>query len=279
MAKAVLGTEHIVADEVMLLLDLAHDCVGAADQGQAVVDPEIVGPGALAEDPAQFEALWRTGFPSIHAIRPIPAAGARDGVLGGGTESGVRHTRRGEMFGSLCLRLLVRLRHMHMPRQEGAWHGSGVPTLLPELAPGGKFFGDHRVNIDVLGDMKVTARRILKTRRTVRRKPDRRMGLLIRLGRSHDFKELKELPIVRHSLFSPCLDDDIERLLTDLPTMFEGHVPAQEFVGGHAGASPKLQPPPRQMVQHCRVLRQPYRMMEGQLIDHDPKSDGTGMAR
>src|SRR5215813_8466574 len=138
MAKAVLGAEHIVANEVMLLLDLAHDRVGAADQRQAVVNPEIVGPGALAEDPAQLEALWRTGFPSIHAIRPIPAAGARDGVLGSGTESGVRHTRRGEMFGSLCLRLLVSLCDMYMSRQESTWHGSGVPTLFPELAPGSK---------------------------------------------------------------------------------------------------------------------------------------------
>src|SRR4029453_11890758 len=33
------------------------------------------------------------------------------------------------------------------------------------------------------------------------------------------------------------------------------------------------------MVQHRRVLRQPYRMMEGQLIDHDPKSDGAGITR
>src|SRR5215467_4434184 len=32
------------------------------------------------------------------------------------------------------------------------------------------------------------------------------------------------------------------------------------------------------MVQHCRVLRQPYWMMEGQLIDHDPKSNGAGIA-
>src|SRR5687768_16145755 len=33
------------------------------------------------------------------------------------------------------------------------------------------------------------------------------------------------------------------------------------------------------MVEHCCVLRQPYRMMEGQLIDHDSESDGAGVAR
>src|SRR5215510_5645570 len=137
----------------MLLLDLANDRVGTADQSQAVVDPEIVGPGPLPEDPAQLQALGRTSLPSVHAVRPIPAAGPRNRVLCGGTESGVRHTRRGEMFGGLCLRLGVSLRDMHMPRQEGTRHGAGVTTLLPELAPGGEFFGDHRVDVDVLGDV------------------------------------------------------------------------------------------------------------------------------
>src|SRR5215831_12878270 len=33
------------------------------------------------------------------------------------------------------------------------------------------------------------------------------------------------------------------------------------------------------MVQHRRVLRQPYRVMEGQLIDHDPESDRAGITR
>ena len=65
----------------------------------------------------------------------------------------------------------------------------------------------------------------------------------------------------------------------DLPALLEGHVPAQELVGGHAGASTKLQPTPRQMIQHRCVLRQPYRIMEGQLIDHHPKSDRAGIAR
>src|SRR5262245_29563748 len=146
MAKAVLSAQHIVADEVMLLLDLAHDRVGTANEGQAIVNPEIVGPGALPKDPAQFQALWRTGFPRVHAVRPIPTASPRDRVLDGGAESGVRHTRRREMFGCLRLCLGICLRDMHMPCQEGARHGAGVTTLLPELAPGGKFFGDHRVD-------------------------------------------------------------------------------------------------------------------------------------
>src|SRR5262245_32518044 len=279
MAKAVLSAQHVVADEVMLLLDLTNDRVGAADQRQAIVDPEIVGPGALPEDPAQLQALWCSGFPSVHAVRPIPGAGPCDRVLSGGTESGVRHTRRGEMFGGLCLRLCVSLRDMHMTRQEGARHGTGMTTLLPELAPGSEFFGDHRVDIDVLGNVEVAARRVLKARCAVRSEPDRRMGLLVRLGRGHNLKELKELTIVGHTVFSPCLNDDVKGRLADLPAAFEGHVPAQEFVGGHAGTRPKLQPPPRQMVQHCRVLRQPYRMMKGQLIDHDPKPDGTGTTR
>src|SRR5262245_12829742 len=240
MAKAVLSAQHVVADEVMLLLDLTNDRVGAADQRQAIVDPEIVGPGALPEDPAQLQALWCSGFPSVHAVRPIPGAGPCDRVLSGGTESGVRHTRRGEMFGGLCLRLCVSLRDMHMARQEGARHGAGVTTLLPELAPGSEFFGDHWVNIDVLGDVEVATCRVLKTRRAVRGKPDRRMGLLVWLGRGHDLKELKELSIVGHGIFGPRLDDDVEGRLADLPAAFKGHVPAQEFVGGHTSASAKL---------------------------------------
>src|SRR5262245_9397541 len=240
MAKTVLGAQHVVADEVMLLLDLAYDRVGTAHQGQAVVDPEIVGLGPLSEHPTQLKALWCTSFPSIHAVRSIPAASPRNRVLCGGAESGLRHARRGEMFCGFSLRLCVGLRHMYMPRQEGARHGTGVTTLLPELAPGGKFFGDHRVDIDVLGDVEVAARRVLKTRRAVRSEPDRRMGLLVRLGRSHDFKELKELSIIGHGILSPRLDDDIESRLADLPPSFKGHVPAQEFVGGHASTSAKL---------------------------------------
>src|SRR4029450_10108720 len=155
MAKAMLGAQHVVADEVMLLLDLAHDRVGTAHEGQAVVDQEIVGLGPLPETPPQLKALWRTGFPSIHAVRSIPAASPRNRVLCGGAESGPPHTRRGEMFCGLGLRLRVGLRHMYMPRQEGARHGASVTTLLPELAPGGKFFGDPRVDIDGPGRREV----------------------------------------------------------------------------------------------------------------------------
>src|SRR5439155_20023714 len=105
MAKAVLGAEHIVADEVMLLLDLAYDRVGTTNQGQAIVDPEIVGLRPFPEDPAQLKALLRTGFPSVHAVRPVSAAGPRNPVLCRGAESGLRHTRRRDMLGGLGLRL------------------------------------------------------------------------------------------------------------------------------------------------------------------------------
>src|SRR5262245_9385930 len=130
MAKTMLGAQHVVADEVMLLLDLAYDRVGTAHEGQTVVDPEIVGLGPLPENPTQLTALWRTGFPSIHAVRSIPAASPRNRVLCGGTESVVRHTRRGEMFCGLGFCLRVGLRDMHMTRQEGARHGASVTTLL-----------------------------------------------------------------------------------------------------------------------------------------------------
>src|SRR6266699_2554192 len=74
MAKPELGAEHVVAYQVMLLLDLADDCVGAADQGQAVVDPEIIGLGPLLEHPPQLKTLWCTRFPNVPAIWPISHA-------------------------------------------------------------------------------------------------------------------------------------------------------------------------------------------------------------
>ena len=67
MAKAVLGAQHVVADEVMLLLDLAHDRVGTADQRQAVVDPEIVGLGPL---PETRRSSRRSGVPASPVYMP-----------------------------------------------------------------------------------------------------------------------------------------------------------------------------------------------------------------
>src|SRR5262249_18821343 len=139
-----------MADESVLFLDLPDDRVGATDQRQAIVDPEIVGLGALPEDPPQLHTLWRPRFPHGRAIRPVLDASPRQHLLASGAERGVRHPRRSEMVRSLFPRLLVCLRHMHMARQEGTQHGAGVTTLLPELAPGSEFLGNHRVNINVL---------------------------------------------------------------------------------------------------------------------------------
>src|SRR2546425_206088 len=113
----------------------------------------------------------------------MPDASPRQHRLSDGAERGVCHTRGSEMGRGLFSRLLVSLRHMYMARQEGARHGAGVTTLLPELAPGGEFLGDYRVDIDVLGDVEVIARRVSETGSAVRRKPDGTGGLLIRVGR------------------------------------------------------------------------------------------------
>src|SRR2546425_12395444 len=115
----------------------------------------------------------------------MPDASPRQHRLSDGAEHGVCHTRGSEMGRGLFSRLLVSLRHMYMARQEGARHRAGVATLLPELAPGGKFLGDHWVNIDVLGDVEIVARRVCKTGRAVGRKPDGGMGLLLRIGSGH----------------------------------------------------------------------------------------------
>src|SRR5215831_10621576 len=47
VANAVAGAEDVVAGALLLRLDLADHGVGAAHQGQTVVDPKIVGFGAF----------------------------------------------------------------------------------------------------------------------------------------------------------------------------------------------------------------------------------------
>src|SRR4051812_19399514 len=49
-ADAVLGEEDVVPDPRLLLLQQADDGLRPPDQGQAVVDPEVVGLGRLLED-------------------------------------------------------------------------------------------------------------------------------------------------------------------------------------------------------------------------------------
>src|SRR5919109_527567 len=107
MAKPVLGAEHIVADQGMLLLDLPDHRIGAADQRQAVVDPEIIGLRPLAEYPTQLKTLWSTRLPSISAIRPWRHAALRRHLASGAAEFGVRRTRGGEMGGGFFPGLFV----------------------------------------------------------------------------------------------------------------------------------------------------------------------------
>ena len=51
------GAEDVVAGELALLFELANHCVGAAHDGQTVIDPKVVGFGAFLKHATQFLAL------------------------------------------------------------------------------------------------------------------------------------------------------------------------------------------------------------------------------
>src|SRR2546430_8651767 len=97
MTEPVLRAEHVVADEVVLLSDLPDHCVGAADQCEAVVDPEIVGLRPLPEHPTQLKTLWSARFTGISAIWPGPHAALRHHLASSAAKFGVCCTRGDEM--------------------------------------------------------------------------------------------------------------------------------------------------------------------------------------
>src|SRR4029453_7414446 len=99
MTKPVLRAEHVVADEGVLLSDLSDHCVGAADECEAVVNPEIVGFTPLPENATQLKTLWSARFHGISAIWPGPHAALRHHLTSGAAEFGVCCARGGEMGG------------------------------------------------------------------------------------------------------------------------------------------------------------------------------------
>ena len=52
------SAEDVVAGALALLFDLADHGVGAAHDGQTVVDPEVVGFGAFLKYATEFLTLW-----------------------------------------------------------------------------------------------------------------------------------------------------------------------------------------------------------------------------
>src|SRR5262249_7976078 len=57
-ANPMTGAEDVVASELALRFELANDRVGAAHDGQTVIDPEVVGFGAFLKHATEFLTLW-----------------------------------------------------------------------------------------------------------------------------------------------------------------------------------------------------------------------------
>src|SRR5262245_10578292 len=70
VADAVAGAEDVVASELLLRFELADDRVGAADEGQTIVDPEVVGLRAFLKHPPQLPPLRRRSLQRLTLGRP-----------------------------------------------------------------------------------------------------------------------------------------------------------------------------------------------------------------
>ena len=154
-----------------------------------------------------------------------------------------------------------------------------MPVLLPQSPPDFEFLGYNRVDIDILGNAEVHSGGVLERFGAAGAVPRAGMGFLVRLGVGQHFLKVKEFPVERNALFRPGLQYNLQRLARDLFPFVEVHVPSNELVVRDAGARAEFHPPSGQMVQQRHLLRQPYRMVEGQLIDHHPESNGTGASR
>src|SRR5262245_62096337 len=99
-----------------------------------------------------------------------------------------------------------------MARQEGAWHRTGMPILLPGASVEGKLLGDHRVHVNVLCDVIVVLGGVLEGTSTVGGNPDGWMGLLVGWGSGQGLIKLPVFALVGDRVLRPCLDNDFERL-------------------------------------------------------------------
>src|ERR1043166_10147372 len=98
-----------------------------------------------------------------------------------------------------------------MARQEGAWHRAAMLVLLPEAAVVGKLLGNHRVHVNVLGDVIVVLGGVLEGASTVGGDPNGRMRLLVGLRSGQGLVELPVCALVGDRVLRPRLDNDFKR--------------------------------------------------------------------
>ena len=149
-----------------------------------------------------------------------------------------------DVGGRLLYGLFVGLRHMHFSSKEGAGHGAFVAGLLPETPPHSEFFRDHRVQIQVLGNVKVLGGRILEGTLAVTGEPYRRVRLLVRLGPGEGLLELPILAFIDDTFLGPRLPYDSQCLLSHIPPLIERQVPPSELVLQYAYTSAELETAP-----------------------------------
>src|SRR5215510_2615946 len=133
---------------------------------------------------------------------------------------------------------------MHFSRKEGAGHGTFVTCLLPQTLPQSEFFRDHRVHIQVLGNVKVLGGRVLEETLAVTGEPYRRVRLLVRLGPGKGFLELPIFALIGDTFLGPRLPYDGQCLFSHLPPLRERQVPPRELVLQYAYTSAELETSP-----------------------------------
>src|SRR5215510_2015622 len=135
VANPMSGAKDVVAGELALLLELAEDGVGAADEGQTVIDPKVVGLAAFLKHPTELLPLRRASLRGFEVWGSEANSRLGDEL----TSLYIAHQQVG-----LCLRtrLGIGLGDVDVARQEGMRHGAWMLVLLPESSVVGELLGD-----------------------------------------------------------------------------------------------------------------------------------------
>src|SRR5215211_111249 len=117
MANPMSGAEDVVAGELALFFQLVDHGVRATDEGQTVVDPEVIGLAAFLKHAPELLSLGCAPLCGFEIGRSEAEARLGDEL----TSLDIAHDQVGLGFGS---RLGVGLGDVYMARQEGMRHGS-----------------------------------------------------------------------------------------------------------------------------------------------------------
>ena len=77
--------------------------------------------------------------------------------------------------------------------------------------------------------------------------PNGGMGHLVRLGKGKGFIKLPVFPVISDRILGPGFQNNLQRLVTHLPALFKGGIPAHEFMFVGTQASAEVQAAPGQI--------------------------------